>query len=298
MPCDRFLRAAGNDAYRTELAQRTFAILSLVPGPVFALGMSLAARNDFREETSMAVQTLSRTVFERWKDGLTAAIRDSKWNAWDCEIRSTVNEYNRRLAGTARYVPLDWSVIKAMVWVETGASNPEWKTKPMQIGVPGDPGLASLLSGKESGDLVLPPRLKGLLTVGTVKTLPAHNIRAGVGYLLMRMAKFEHASVVGADRTHYQVAVRAGDSVDRIAVANESTVEIIKKLNPAASALKPGQVLTYQKASIQRRIAGWRAISTASLALRYNGGGDPNYAQKLDYALSLIRNGSAALCEH
>jgi hypothetical protein len=54
--------------------------------------------------------------------------------------------------------------------------------------------------------------------------------------------------------------------------------------------------LKYRKASVQKVIASWRHISTTSIAQRYNGGGDPNYAKKLDYALSLVREGKAALC--
>ncbi|MFT8656341.1 MAG: hypothetical protein ABF785_06550 [Acetobacter papayae] len=47
---------------------------------------------------------------------------------------------------------------------------------------------------------------------------------------------------------------------------------------------------------MKRFIASWRRISTALIAQRYNGGGDINYAKKLDYARSLIRKGKVALC--
>ena len=36
----------------------------------------------------------------------------------------------------------------------------------MQIGVPGDPGLASLLSTKEGGELILPPAWLNLVRKG------------------------------------------------------------------------------------------------------------------------------------
>ena len=97
----------------------------------------------------MVDQAPPKSGLEKWQDGLNTAVGNAQWNAWDCEIQLAVNEYNRHLAGTAGYVPLDWQLIKAMLWVETGADNAEWKTKPMQIGVPGDPGLASFLSDKE-----------------------------------------------------------------------------------------------------------------------------------------------------
>lgn len=244
----------------------------------------------------MAVQAPPKTGFEKWQDGINKAVGDAKWNAWDCEIQMAVNEYNRHLSGTAGYMSLDWQIIKAMVWVETGANNSEWNSKPMQIGVAGDPGMTSLLSDKEGGDFILPTAWKGKLTTGSVRTIPAHNIRAGIGYLLMRMANFEHKSQLGADSKVYEVAVKSGDSLDKIAKAQGSTVDALRKLNPTVAVLQPGQVLRYQKASVQRVITSWRHISTALIAQRYNGGGDPNYARKLDHALSLVRKGKAALC--
>lgn len=68
-----------------------------------------------------------------------------------------------------------------MTWVETGAENAEWKTKPMQIGVQGDPGLASPLRGDEGGDLIIPPQRRGQFTHAlAVFMWPA----AGVAYRL------------------------------------------------------------------------------------------------------------------
>lgn len=166
----------------------------------------------------------------------------------------------------------------------------------MQIGVAGDPGLTSFLSDKEGGDLILVPAWKGRLTVGSARTIPAHNIRAGTGYLLMKMANYEYRSVLGSDSKVYEITVKPGDSLDKIAKTIGSTTELLKKLNPAANVLRPGQQLKHQKASVQRVITSWRYISTTLIAQRYNGGRDPNYVKKLDYSLSLIRQGKAALC--
>jgi len=233
-----------------------------------------------------------RTGFnKKWQDGLERAVGNPKWDAYDCEIRTAVAELNRHLSDTAGYRPLDRQLIKAMLWTETGAEAAEWKVKPMRIGVAEDPGLESLLSGNEGGDLILPPTWKGQLTMESARTVPAHNIRAGIGYLLMRMARFRHESVLAADTEPYEVTVKTGDSLDKIAQAQGSTLEVLKSLNPTAGVLHPGQVLKCQKASIQRVITGWRPITTASIAERYNGNRDPNYARKLDYALSLVRKG-------
>jgi hypothetical protein len=244
----------------------------------------------------MTEHTSQKTGFEKWRDGLNAASANAEWNRWDCEIQIAVNDYNRHLWRTAGYRPLDWQLIKALLWVETGAQSHEWKRKPMQIGVAGDPGLTSLLSNKEGGNLILPPTIRGRLTIASARTIPEYNIRAGIGYLLMRMANFETRTVIDTDSKVYEVTVKAGDTVEKIAKVKGSTVDLLKKLNPTANLLKPGQSLRYQKASTQLVIANWRHISTTSIAQRYNGGGDPNYAEKLDYALALIHKGNNALC--
>lgn len=196
----------------------------------------------------MATQAPAKTAFEKWQDGLNKAVGDAKWSAYDCEIQMALGEFNRHLNSTAGYRQLDWQLIKAMLWTETGAANAEWKTKPMQIGVSGDPGLTSFLSEKEGGDLILPTLWQGRLTVGTVRSVPAHNIRAGIGYLLMRMANFEYKSVLADDtKTIHEVTIKPGDSLARIAMVHGSTPEILRTLNPTTAVLRPGQVMKYQK---------------------------------------------------
>lgn len=176
-----------------------------------------------------------------------------------------------------------------MIWTESGASSSEWQSKPMQIGVTGDPGLSSLLSDCEGGELIVPPTWRARLTLSSVRSIPSHNIRAGIGYLLMRMANFEFQSVLApGESTIRKVTIRSGDSLAMVAKTQGSTLEVIKKLNPASNVLRPGQTLNFQKASMQRVITGWRLVNPENIARRYNGGGDVNYAKKLDYALSLI----------
>lgn len=167
--------------------------------------------------------TPSKSGFEKWRDGLSAAVSDEKWNTWDCEIQQAVSEYNDHLSKSAGYWRLDWMIIKAMGWVETGANHPEWVSKPMQIGVAGDPGLGSFLSGDEGGDLILPPILEGRLSMGAARGIPEYNIRAGIGYLLMRMAYFDYQSASHGDSTLYEVIVNGGDSFEKIARAQGTT---------------------------------------------------------------------------
>lgn len=228
---------------------------------------------------------------EGWKRGIDKA--DDKWNSHDCEIRSAVHEYDMHLSRTKGYVPLDWRLVKAMLWVETGAKRPQWKTRPMQIGNTGDLGLQALLGGKDGGDLILPPSYRRSLSVDGVRRAPADNIRAGVGYLLLRMANFSFQSVPDADTRTHQVVVKAGDTLSSIARANGSTPEVMKRLNPSAHMLRPGEVL-----QVQRVITGWKPVTASRAATYYNVDGDATYADKLGYALAAVRRGSeAAACE-
>jgi hypothetical protein len=242
-----------------------------------------------------ALLSKKKTGYEKWQDGINKAPGDANWNYWDCEIQRIVTAYNQHLSGKAGYAALDWKLIKAMVWVETGGNSSEWKFRPVQIGVAGDPGMTSFLSGKEGGELILPPEWQKTLTTNSVRTSAASNLQAGVGYLLMRMANFEHRSIPGANANIYEVTIKSGDSLDKIAKAQGSTLETMKRLNPTVTILRPGKTVKCQKATVRRVISGWRSISTASIAQRYNGGGDPNYGKKLDYALSLIKQGKVAV---
>ncbi|HQU42528.1 MAG TPA: LysM domain-containing protein [Pirellulales bacterium] len=76
-------------------------------------------------------------------------------------------------------------------------------------------------------------------------------------------------------------------TLSRIAGKVGSTVESLRKLNPSAHLLRPGQKLTYRKAAIRRVITGWNMLNSANLAAKYNVG-DPNYNEKLDYVMSLF----------
>ena len=84
---------------------------------------------------------------------------------------------------------VDLQLIKALSWVETGAWIPEWKTRPMQIGNIGDPGLQQILE-TDSGKLLLPPVYKTTLTKANVVADGNRNIEAGVGYFLWVFAHF------------------------------------------------------------------------------------------------------------
>lgn len=236
----------------------------------------------------MATAHSADAGFQKWKDGIDKA--NSEWDSYDPIIREVVGDYNRHLHGTSGFRELDWRIVKAMAWTETGAQNPEWKKRPIQIGVPRDLGLSALLGGNEGGDLIMPAFYR--LVGSEVQNFPRENIKAGVGYMLMRMANYGFASVPGRGATVFDVTVRTGDTLERIAKAQGSTVAAMTMLNPGVQTLRPGQTLKCQKASIRKVITGWNTIDHHAIATRYNGGGDSRYAQKLEYAMQAIKSRS------
>jgi hypothetical protein len=231
-----------------------------------------------------------KSPYELWQATIDGALTDSRWHAYDCDIQRIVSQFNRHLAGTAGYVPLDWQFIKAMVWTESGGPDSRaWRDNPIQIGNPGDPGLAALFSKNEGGELIIPPELQGKLTIAATRTSPQMNIGAGVAYLLMRHAAYGFATVLDEkDKAFFDVVVKSGDTLEKIAKSNGTTVDMLKKCNNKTLALHPGQFLKYQKASIQKIITRWSAVNPTSIARLYNVG-DPAYAKKLMYCLSIMQ---------
>lgn len=245
----------------------------------------------------MASPSPAKDKFNQWAEGINnAAPGDIRWNQWDCEVQLALSEFNQHLQGVANYVPPDWRFIKSMLWVESGAGNEQWRIKPMQIGVAGDPGLKAFLSGEEGGELILPPLWRGRLTMDSARTMPAHNIRAGIGYLLMRMAYFEYQEVPSSDPAILETSVKKGDSLSRIAQQQGTTVGMLQRMNANSAVLQLGQKLIFRKASIQRVITGWRPLTSQLALTRYNGEGDPNYARKLDHAMAVVRAGKEVTC--
>jgi hypothetical protein len=229
-----------------------------------------------------------RSSYERWQDTIDKAITDPKWHEYDCDIQRIVATFNRHLQGDG-YVPLDWRLIKAVIWTESGGpANHAWKTNPMQIGKAGDPGLSALLEGDEGGDLILPPSVLGSLTIASARSNPRANIAAGTGYLLMRHATYEIRSVKDQqDSGIYSVLVKPGDSLDKIAKNNQTTVQALRSANGPSFMLRPGQTLKYQKAKLSKAIVGWQRITPSSIARRYNVG-DSAYSKKLSYCLEVM----------
>lgn len=213
-----------------------------------------------------------------WETAISSEIAsDPKpWNDYDTQIQVVCSTYDRHLSGTSGYKPLNWQLIKAITWVETGAAITAWKTAPMQIGVNGDPGLNDLLN-TPNGKMILPPEYTKTLTLSNVPTNGNLNIEAGVGYFLKIMAIFG----MQADKTP------PGTTSGKPVTAS----------HPAASPPEsPQKHLASQKHLAPQKhpapkkhlaIVGWRAETLQYIAQHYNAG-DANYADKLQYALDII----------
>ena len=182
---------------------------------------------------------------KKWKDGIDTALKDDRWNDYDCDIMKIVGEYNLHLANTPSYRPLDWKIVKAMIWTETGANSKYWNKNPMQIGNPGDPGLADLLSSKNGGELILPIHIKNILNISNVASDSKLNLYAGTGYLLKRFAHFKFITQKDNKSPIEEVIVKQGDNFEKIAKIHGTTIDVLKELNPSAQQLNIGQKLTF-----------------------------------------------------
>ncbi len=238
------------------------------------------------------------TLDSGWKRTIDDGIANPEWDAYDALLRneigplecSVVNRhYNARFIADAqrtRYPGVDWKLAKAMLWVESGGpKGGAWVTRPMQIGNPGDPAYAVVKGGRDGSAIVMSAELAKAIKSGSIDQ-PQLNVRAGIAYLFTRMAQFDMITVHDpVDSSIQLVRVQPGDSLERIAKRVGTTVEILsamRKVN-SSSVLRIGEALQYRKAKLQLSIVGWRSWDYATIAARYNGGGDKHYAEKLEY---------------
>ena len=245
--------------------------------------------DDHDAKISAALKLYADTITAAFDGHLTAVIKDAAKTL-----------HVERL--TLTYSGPPFALIKAMIWIESGGpTNAAWNGKAMQIGVPGDPGLTTLRSGGEGARWILPDDVKAHLDAKSINT-PEGNIRAGIGYYLAKHARKtvpENASIFD-----YSLALSSGpppppatlvwnshhDVLDTVARSNHTTYEVLLCLNGAArpSDLKNGQTLKFYAARHGSYITGFKDFSAANAATLYNGGGDPDYEDKLKFVMGLI----------
>lgn len=238
----------------------------------------------------------------KWIATVEDGFSNRDWDAYDALIQSEIGEcacserataYNPRFIENVAsgYVCVDWMLIKAMLWVESGGPRQaSWKIRPMQIGNPGDPAYGVLKKSAEGSALVMSPALAAAIRTQSIDSQEL-NIRAAIAYLFTRMAKFDVRSVVDeSDKTIHTVTIVRGDSLERIAGRVGTSVEVLKSFRSEVSTtqLRVGEKLRYRKAKMGQIIVGWRKWDFATIAARYNGGGDPDYADKLAFVTRLF----------
>lgn len=271
------------------LAQKE--ILALNPG-MKVLKAGNIINLPFDKSGANTATTKPLSSYEKWQNTVNSGITDTDWDQYDGIIKTTATDFNTRLGKKSKYVEkpmpqLDWKWIKAIIWIESGGpTNSSWRTRPMQIGNPLDPGFGVLKRGEEGSSIIMGATLKtNLVNINT----PSVNIKAGVAYLLTRLAKSEFKSIRSdTDKAQYEYIVASGDNLSKIANNNGTTVEELKKSNPTKIIrIQPGDKLKYCKAKIERIIVGWRIISASIIAQKYNVG-DRNYSKKLTYVINEV----------
>lgn len=121
---------------------------------------------------------------------------------------------------------------------------------------------------------------------------PAFNIQAGLAYLYERMALSDNTTSIrdAKDTEEHKHVVVKGENADKIARHEGTTLEELQASNPDVDLVhvELKQELLYHKASKPLRITGWLTFDADTIAKRYNGGGDPDYAEKLRYVVGKL----------
>lgn len=217
-----------------------------------------------------------------------------RWT-WDGFVIAELGLYNRYLAATPRYIAVQPDIVIAMVWVESGGpKSSTWWGRVMQIGNPTDLGWPALKERKEATDIVVRAELLSAIDRASQGDLnnPAFNIQVGIAYLFVRMVMSDVRSVLEAgDASIHVHTVRPGDTASEIAVEAGTTLDELQNSNSNVNLemLHAGQLLRFRKANMKRVVTGWRVFDAPTVASRYNGGGDTNYAEKLSYVLGKLR---------
>lgn len=200
-------------------------------------------------------------------------------------INQYVNEFNDKLKPTK---PLDPRLIMAMQLVETGDGYAS-KYDPMQISNEGDYALRVLAEGKDGtsllGDFSDFKDIKnaqisnGRWNYTNTKIDVERSIRGGIAWLFHKAAIYDYHDVEEGDMLKYKV--KKGDSFSKIAKKNGTTIKTLKKYNPKVKpeSLQIGQEISYKEAKTKQYISRWGDWKDA--VKNYNGGGDPDYLDKV-----------------
>lgn len=250
-----------------------------------------AVKEYFIYKKAQLIQNLPEAIINDHR--FKMSLEDPHWNDYDEIIKTEVAAYNNKFSTTTGYKPLDWQLVKAMVWTEVFAGpendKPQWKKNPMQIGrFRADPGAAVVKNGRENSDLVTSPELRTQLQNSITGN---NNIKAAVAYLytiaLRNNVEWREVIDNPAIETY---SVQSSDTLDKIAKKKETTTDNIVKNSGInkTDILKLGKELKYQKAHLERTILGW--ADWLAVIRDYNGNRDPEYMNKINRAYEIIKS--------
>lgn len=230
-----------------------------------------------------------------WIKTIDDGMADPLRGQWDPVVKAELKFYNTLLAATPGYISVDSPLVIAMLWVESGGpKGSHWSARVMQIGNPKDKGWPTLKGRKEATDIVVRKDLLATIDAARSNDLdkPMVNIQLGIAYLFVRMVYSDIASVQdAADGSVHTYTVKPDDNAFKIAKQEGTTESDLRSSNPGIDIgrLKVGQELKFHKAHMARVITGWRVFDAATIADRYNGGGDSKYADKLRHVVEKLK---------
>ncbi len=236
---------------------------------------------------------------EAWVRGIPHDPLEPAWSVYDSDIAATVKIYNDYLARQKGFGSLNPMLTKAMCWTETGAGSTKWKSRPMQIGNSGDAGLFELLKTSPKNKLMLPPVFyKGgslELTSSNVRTIPVYNIRAGVGYLLLRACTYKATPQLLDQGRFFSDVVQRNDNFARIALRDQTTIDELRLQNPSVRpiALKPWTTIKFHHFAQYSELS-FVPINPLQAAVTYNNADVVSYVKKIEYCLWVLQGGASA----
>ena len=208
-------------------------------------------------------------------------LENSSWDGYDNTIKREVDSFNQSIKQKYPDFPgLDWRLVKAMLWQESGGPNTgkEWKTWPMQIGRrKSDLAIEDVIGGGYHTNLISlkPVRDEIARAYRQHKMTPTLNIRAAVIYLCARAI---HGFDAEKNAPQLKDRLEEGQSLSKFAEEHETTVENLEMLNPTIKgkekSLQPGKLI-YQKTKPVWSPWEWAVHNYNSEKT------DPNYVKKV-----------------
>lgn len=214
-------------------------------------------------------------------------------NEYDGLILEYTEKWNHEFARFGMK-PLNPNRVKAMTVVESGSHPIAHKKDPMQIANEGDYGL-DIVAGRTDEPIttLLPddmityfrskkhtPHVSGFRDYSNNNMDGEASIEGGILTLISKNAIFDDKysyDEVGETKSY---TVQSGDSLWDIAVANNTSVETLRKYNDLDSNdIFKGQELQFKEVEAYIAIVGWKGWDVATKD--YNGGGVDDYLERV-----------------